>query len=119
MMSAKMHALAKQVRGEDDVRLLSISVDPKRDTPAALTTFARRFGGPNAQWIFLTGAPETVHALAYTTFHVGDVISKINHSTKFALVDKRGYIRGYYSTLGEDDLPALRRDLEALRRAKS
>ncbi len=119
MMTAKMHSVEKQVRGQSDVRLVSISVDPQHDTPAALTTFARRFGGTTAQWIFLTGTPETVHTLAFTTFHVGDVISKINHSTKFALVDKRGYVRGYYSTVGEDDLPKLLQDLETLRRASS
>lgn len=116
MMSAKMHRLAKQVRGQGDVRLVSISVDPERDTPEALTRFARRYGAPSEQWIFLTGTPQTVHQLAFTTFHVGDVLGKIEHSTKFVLVDKRGRIRGYYSSLGQDELPALLRDVEALRR---
>jgi protein SCO1/2 len=111
-----MHRLAKQVRGQGDVRLVSISVDPERDTPEALTRFARRYGAPSEQWIFLTGTPQTVHQLAFTTFHVGDVLGKIEHSTKFVLVDKRGRIRGYYSSLGQDDLPALLRDVEALRR---
>lgn len=117
MMSARMHSVEKKLRGEEDVRLVSISVDPDRDTPAALTSFAHRFGGPTPQWIFLTGSPDTVHTLAYTTFHVGDVIGKISHSTKFVLVDKRGHIRGYYSTLGAyDDVPAMLRDVGSLRR---
>ena len=116
LMSAKMHRVEKQLRGQQDVKLVSMSVDPERDTPEALTRFARRYGGPTEQWIFLTGTPATVHQLAFTTFHVGDVLGKINHSTKFVLVDKRGRIRGYYSSLGQDDLPALLRDVEALRR---
>jgi protein SCO1 len=119
MMTAKMHGVEKHVRGEEDVRLVSISVDPQHDTPAALTRFASRYGGPTPQWIFLTGSPETVHTIAFTTFHVGDVIGKIEHSTKFALVDKRGHIRGYYSSLGKDDLESLLRDVEALRRQRS
>jgi protein SCO1/2 len=119
MMSAKMHRIEKRLRGENDVRLVSISVDPARDTPAALTTFAKRYGGPTDHWIFLTGTPETVHKIAYTTFHVGDVLGKIEHSTKFVLVDKDGRIRGYYSSLGQDDLAALVADAEALRRASS
>lgn len=118
MMSAKMHKFEAQVRKFDDVRLVSISVDPERDTPAALARFAKHYGAPTPQWIFLTGSPETVHTLAYTTFHVGDVLGKISHSTKFALVDRRGRIRGYYSTIGQDDLPALLRDVETLRREK-
>ncbi len=115
MMTARMHAVEKQVRGEQDVRLVSFSVDPDRDTPAALTAFAHRYGGPTEQWVFLTGSPATVHQIAFTTFHVGDVIGKINHSTKFVLVDKRGHIRGYYSTLYENDIPAMLKDLAALR----
>jgi protein SCO1/2 len=115
MMTSKMHWVAKQVRGEDDVRLVSISVDPAHDTPPVLENFAHRFGGPTNQWIFLTGSRDTVHTLAYTTFHVGDVTDKINHSTKFVLVDKRGHLRGYYSTFDQDGLPTMLKDLAALR----
>src|ERR1700685_3832048 len=45
-MTSKMRRIAEQVQGEDNVGLLSISVDPDRDTPAVLTSFAQRFGGP-------------------------------------------------------------------------
>lgn len=122
MMTAKMRSVEKKVRNASDVRLVSISVDPARDTPEALIHFAHQYGGPTPQWIFLTGAPGTVHLLAYTTFHVGDVLGKVEHSTKFMLVDKRGHIRGYYSTLrgeegGErDDMNALLHDIQLLRR---
>ncbi len=47
-----------------------------------------------------------MHQIAFATFHTGDVLGKIEHSTKFALVDKQGYIRGYYSSLaaeGDDE----------------
>jgi protein SCO1/2 len=113
MMSARMKKLSKDIN--PDVRLISISVDPDHDTPAALTTFAARYGAPTPQWSFLTGTPDTVHLLAWSTFHVGDLIGKIEHSTKFALVDKKGFIRGYYSSLGEDGIPALEHDIDALR----
>jgi protein SCO1/2 len=115
MMTSKMHWVAKQVHGEDDVRLVSFSVDPAHDTPPVLADFAHRFGGPTEQWIFLTGSRATVHTLAYTTFHVGDVTDKINHSTKFVLVDKHGHLRGYYSTFDQDGLPTMLKDLAALR----
>ena len=117
MMSSKMHSFAKQVN--PDVRLLSISVDPKRDTPAALKTFASHYGAPTAQWSFLTGRPETVHLLAWSTFHVGDVIGKIEHSTKFALVDQQGFIRGYYSSFDPEGMTTLLRDADVLRHSNS
>lgn len=118
-MSARMRSVEKAIHGKKDVQLVSISVDPARDTPPVLNAFAHRYGAPNDQWIFLTGAPETVHLLAYTTFHVGDVLGKIEHSTKFALVDKHGNIRGYYSTYDKDGIPTLLKDINALRRARS
>jgi len=116
LMTSRMHAIQKKVRDDADVELVSISVDPLRDTPQALDSFAKRFGGPTDRWVFLTGSPDTVHLLAYTTFHVGDVIDKIEHSTKFILVDKRGDIRGYYSSFDQDGIPQLLKDVAALRR---
>ena len=58
------------------------------------------------------------------SFHTGDILGKIEHSTKFALVDKQGYIRGYYSSLAaegdneseEHGIPQLLQDLQTLRK---
>ncbi len=45
-----------------DVFLYSISIDPARDTPAVLKTYAQQFGaGPG--WEFLTGSAEDVNLL--------------------------------------------------------
>ncbi len=118
-MTAQMHRLERQLQGRPDVWLVSFSVDPQRDSPAVLNKFAHHFGGPTSQWIFLTGSPETVHLIAYQTFHVGDVIGKIEHSTKFVLVDKRGDIRGYYSAFDQDDMASLLKDTAALERQRS
>jgi protein SCO1/2 len=113
-MSAQMHKIEQQIAGDDSIRLVSVSVDPARDTPPVLENFARRFGGATEHWIFLTGTPESIHKVAYDTFHVGDVIGKIEHSTKFVLVDKQGRIRGYYSSFDPDSLAALVKDAKAL-----
>lgn len=117
-MTSQMHKLEQQVKGNDEIRLVSVSVDPQRDTPPVLNSFAHRFGGPSKQWIFLTGSPESVHLIAYQTFHVGDVLGKIEHSTKFVLVDKRGHLRGYYSAFDQDDMSKLLQDAAALDRAR-
>lgn len=117
-MTSQMHKLEQQLKGAgDDIRLVSISVDPQRDTPPVLNNFAQRFGGPTPLWIFLTGSPETVHLIAYQTFHVGDVLGNIEHSTKFVLVDKRGQVRGYYSAFEPDSMAALLKDAQALQHA--
>jgi protein SCO1 len=116
-MTSQMHRVEQRVKDDGDVGLVSISVDPEHDTAAVLNQYARKFGGPTGQWVFLTGTPADVHRLAYDTFHTGDVIGKMDHSTKFALVDKRGEIRGYYSTFDPDGMTLLMKDLAALRNA--
>ncbi|HVI79549.1 MAG TPA: SCO family protein, partial [Candidatus Acidoferrum sp.] len=119
-MSSQMHKLEAQVGNwRDQVKLLSISVDPDRDTPAALNAFAKRFGAPNEQWRFVTGDAGSVHLLAFQTFHIGDVLGKIEHSIKFALVDKHRTIRGYYSSFDQEDMTALVKDADVLRRERS
>lgn len=122
LMSARMKQVHKQTASMPDVRIVSMSVDPK-DTPAALKAFGSRYGGATSDWIFLAGTPETVHHIAYDVFHAGDILGKIEHSTKFILVDKHGSIRGYYSSLAaggdsESDahgVPEMMRDLQTLR----
>jgi protein SCO1/2 len=117
LMSSRMRKLEGQIKEMNDVRLLSISVDPERDTPPVLNKFAHRWDAPNAQWTFLTGDAPTIHLLAYQTFHVGDVINKMEHSTKFVLVDREGAIRGYYSSFDRESMTDLLKDIESLRKA--
>src|SRR5262245_5228558 len=45
-----------------DVLLLSITLDPERDTPDVLGEYARRLGAGDG-WYFLTGRPQDVEAL--------------------------------------------------------
>ncbi|MFL6352098.1 MAG: SCO family protein [Bryobacteraceae bacterium] len=118
-MTSQMHTVQRQVSGENDVRLVSISVDPEHDSPPVLNDFAHKFGGPADNWIFLTGSPETVHMLAHEVFHLGDLIGKMDHSTKFTLIDREGHIRGYYPSADADGIRALLNDLTVLRQANS
>lgn len=50
--------LAKKQLGEEfgrDVRFVSLSIDPERDTPAEMKRFAAKFGAVHPEWLFLTG----------------------------------------------------------------
>lgn len=53
----------KEALGADfgrEVRFVSISLDPRRDTPEALRKFAARFGALHPEWRFLGGEPQRV-----------------------------------------------------------
>jgi protein SCO1/2 len=116
LMTSIMHRVEQKVASDADVRLVSFSVDPDRDTPPVLTEFAHHFGGPTPHWFFLTGDRATTHTLARDVFKVGDLIGVMDHSTHFILVDKRSHIRGYYSTFDQDGVPKLLHDLRELRK---
>jgi cytochrome oxidase Cu insertion factor (SCO1/SenC/PrrC family) len=115
-----MHRLQQRllVNGQppDDVRLVSITVDPAHDTPAVLAEYARRFQADARLWHFLTGPEGAIGALSADTFHVNTTANLIEHSTKFVLVDRKARIRGYYESLDASTLDQLIEDIGPLRK---
>lgn len=101
-MSARMRHVQAAVTELPDVRLVSFSVDPERDTPTVLAEYATRYRAQPGRWFFLTGDRKTLDALDRRAFMLGNVDGKLEHSTRFVLVDRQGKIRGYYGA-GEDD----------------
>lgn len=76
-LSPKMQALqTRALKGRlgDRVALVSITVDPRRDTPAVLADYAGRFGADPTIWRFLTGPQATIDALLQDGFKVGSAV---------------------------------------------
>jgi cytochrome oxidase Cu insertion factor (SCO1/SenC/PrrC family) len=70
-MTAEMARLQTDVAPLEDIRLVSITVDPERDTPAALSQYAERFKADPGRWLFLTGDKAAIYHLARDGFHLG------------------------------------------------
>ena len=102
-----------------DVRIVSFSVDPKRDTPQALTDYASRYHAQPGLWYFLTGDQKVLDALDRRAFMLGDVDGSLEPSTRFVLVDRQGKIRGYYGAAQDDPTPNLIVDIRRLEREHS
>ncbi len=71
LLSSRMAKLQDALATEDDVRLVSISVDPEHDTPAVLTRYAAGFGAHPQRWLFLTGDKTHIYKLAREGFRLG------------------------------------------------
>src|SRR5206468_11373309 len=100
VMTGKMASLQKAL-ASSDVRLVSISVDPKNDTPAVLKEYAQKFGADESRWLFLTGDEQAAYDVARGLLLPADPAkadAPIIHSTKFVLIDAAGKIRKYYSS---------------------
>lgn len=117
-------ALTAQMRGLQDqlperARLLSVSVDPARDTPQALADYAGKSGANPARWEFATGTPEAIQKLVQEGFHLsvadgGPEEEPITHSVRLVLVDEAGVIRGYYDGMDPKAVQQLTKDLRRL-----
>ncbi len=100
-MSNQLARIQGATLGLADLRLVSISVDPARDTPEVLAAYARRFRADPARWIFLTGRQDTISNLMSESMHLGFAEDLQQHSTKFVLIDGRRHIRGYYDSFSK------------------
>lgn len=114
-MTGQMRQVQNAVRELSDVRLVSFTVDPARDTPEVLAGYAQRNKADTAQWVFLTGPMETLHRLKRNAFLLGDVTGQLDHSTRFALVDRRGRIRAFYDTTEDGAIKRVIADVKRLR----
>ncbi|MGH7266966.1 MAG: SCO family protein, partial [Candidatus Rokuibacteriota bacterium] len=91
---------------------VAVSVDPARDSPAVLRAFARARGADPAAWLFLTGRPAEVEAVARRyDVAVRPGPAGPTHDCLAVLIDAAGVVRGRYDAAG---LTRLRSDLDAL-----
>lgn len=117
-MTDEMVRLQNEFASESELRFVSFSVDPERDTPAVLSRYADDFGVDGSRWAFLTGEKTSIYRLAHDGFNLatGHRGSEILHSTRFVLVDRQGKVRGYYDSRSKANLQRLRRDIKTLLR---
>ena len=120
MISSRMSELQRPLE-KSDVRLVSFTVDPERDTPEVLRTYAGKLHARRNRWDFLTGPRATIYSLLRDGFKLG--VSEGDeesggpiHSTRVVLVDRRGTIRGYYDALAPDAVTKLLADTNHLLR---
>lgn len=110
-------------RLQDRVELLTITVDPEYDTPEVMAAYADSLGADLGNWRFLTGDKAAIESFVVDGFKlaVGEArqneagVMDIAHSTKLALVDRFGNIRGYYSTDDEGLNELYHRTLRVIR----
>ena len=114
-MSSHMSSLQKATSSTPDIRLISFTVDPAKDTPPVLAAYAVRYQANPLRWSFLTGPQQTLQMLSRDTFKLSDVDSSMNHSTRFVLIDQKGRIRGYYGTMTGDPVKQIAADARQLR----
>lgn len=106
LLTAKLSVVrTKLLAQRPKLTFVSITVDPKTDTPAKLKAFAREHNADYPDWRFLTGPAERLRDVVVGGFKQSIELGEskpgappnILHGTHCVLVDRAGFIRGYYS----------------------
>jgi len=124
VLSQHMAEVQRLTAGMDDVLLVSITVDPRSDTPEALTRYAARFNASTNRWLFLTGDKKVIYPLIQESFlqPVAQADAPPDpfgggfiHSEKIALVDRRGTVRAYYEGMESTVAQKILRGIQQLK----
>src|SRR5213594_2092334 len=120
LLSTRMSDLQKPLE-KTDVQLVSFSVDPEKDTPEVLRSYAERLQAEPGRWDFLTGPKSAIYKLSHDGFKLAvsdgsDAQGIPVHSTRMVLVDRHGQIRGYYDATEADAVTKLVADANHLLR---
>src|SRR5438128_9969684 len=98
LITANMRKLQEVLPPE--IRLLSITVDPARDTPEILAAYAGEHGAAGDRCLFVTGDKQDLHALRVHGFDLpldtacGTAADRSAPSTRFVLARHRRESRG-------------------------
>ena len=129
-MAVLRDSIAADEKLRDRVRLISITVDPPRDSPAVLREYAERFRATKPNWLFLTGPVTEVIPLVNQGFHLSTIHPKVHdphehthahdaiagdymvsHSDRIVLIDAQRRVRGTYASSDPEALKRLWMDL--------
>lgn len=118
-VKSQMLRLEERFGDHPDFRLVSFTVDPKRDTPEKMTEYAGKLGIEDLdRWRFVHGDKFEIYDLDADYLSIAEEESAapggFNHSGYIVLVDREGYVRAYASGLQEEEVSHLMEDIEML-----
>ena len=114
IMTERMSTVQHDLLDINKLKFVSFTVNPDYDTPDVLKKYAKRYNADISTWSFVTGKYEKIQELIANGFKMGDEEEIVFHSTRFALVDHKGNLRGYYSGTEPKDHEVLTRDIHSL-----
>lgn len=122
-MTKQLTRVQEAFKDNANVRILSFSVTPERDSVEVLKRYADKYDADHTKWWFLTGPKAEIYGLARRSYFIlrkadqgeddgsgGDFI----HTENFVLIDGKRRIRGYYSGIRPSSVDSLITDLEQL-----
>ena len=99
MSQVQQELKSRGLHKDGRVRLLSITLDPARDTAEVLRGYMRLYDADPASWSFLTGPPDEVAKVvaAWGMWARPAANGQLDHPSRIFLVDTQGRIREIYN----------------------
>ncbi|MFN8155199.1 MAG: SCO family protein [Bacteroidia bacterium] len=118
-MSNQLMRVQHNYKDDQDVMILSFTVDPQTDTPSRLKAYAEKHKAIKGKWYFLTGEKQEIYELAKTSYFLTAMEGNggedaFLHSEQVVLIDKEKRIRGMYDGTDHFEVKRLIEDIAAL-----
>lgn len=118
-MTTQMKRFAAAFKDNENVKIISFTVDPRRDTVEKLKRFADKYGINSSQWNLLTGDRDEIYELGvygYLLSAQEDALAPggFLHASNMILVDKEKRIRGIYEGTSTKDVDRMIEDAKVL-----
>jgi protein SCO1/2 len=100
-MTTNMAYIQNKFKDKEDLKFISMTVNPENDTPELLREYADKVHADTKSWSFLTGDKDKIYDVAFKGFFVSTMKDSIApggflHSKMLILVDRKGRVRGYF-----------------------
>ena len=126
-MSSSLKRIYNEFKNESDFMILAHTVEPENDSVARLKFYADSMHIDTKKWVLVTGRKDSLYNSARSSYLLDDPknnLEKIEdqfiHTQFFALVDKKGQVRGgVYDALKEDEMKKLSTDIKDLLKENS
>ena len=115
-MNSELEWVTHKFAHNPNVKFVSYTVDPMRDSVPVLAEYAKLHNAIPYQWYFLTGNKDSIYNLAWKSYYSAVHQNGVNfvHSSNLALVDRHGHIRGFYQGTDSADIVRMIADIHAL-----
>lgn len=124
-MNRNMQEVYRAFKGKSDFLILSYTVDPETDSVVRLRQYADSMGADIKDWWFLTGPKAALYKTARESYLLDsqensskNISDQFIHTQFFALVDRKGQVRGIYDGLKKEEVDQMTKDLSMLLEGK-
>ena len=121
-VNSQMAQIQHLTTNDPDVKLISLTVDPRDDTPSVLQKYGAGFGADTNRWFFLTGNKSVLYNLIGDSFLAQDANDPFGympgnfaHTERIAIVDSQGKLRGFFDGLNQETAGAVVAEINKIR----